>query len=302
MADDREPAHATYIESDVLVSSDWLAAHIDDEALRLYECTTYLRYLPQGSDAPYDVESGYADYLEAHLPGAAFLDLQGALSDAASAPHLRFTIPPLEDLAAAFAAEGIGDDCRVVLYSRDKPQWATRVWWMLRAVGFDRAAVLDGGFEKWQREGRDLEGSERRYRYATLTPRPRPARFVDRDAVRAAMDDAEVSVVNALAEDLHRGENARYGRPGRIPGSVNVPAAALIDPESNTFVDADTAVRVFGAVGVDPSRASVLYCGGGIAATLDAFVLHRLGHERLAVYDASMSEWARDPSLPIETD
>jgi thiosulfate/3-mercaptopyruvate sulfurtransferase len=292
---------AAYIESDVLVSTDWLHAHVDDEALRIYECTTYLRYRPEGSDAPYDVESGQVDYLAGHLPGAAFLDLQGVLSDSSTAPHLRFTLPPLEDLAAAFAAEGIGDDCRVVLYSRDKPQWATRVWWMLRAVGFDRAAVLDGGFEKWQREARALETGERRYRHATLTPRPRPALFVGRDAVRAAMDDADVSVVNALAEELHRGDSARYGRPGHIPGSVNVPAATLVDPESNTFVDAETAVRAFQAVGVDPSRATLLYCGGGIAATLDAFVLHRLGHERLAVYDASMSEWARDPSLPIET-
>jgi len=292
---DRTSAH------DTLVSTDWLAAHIDDPALRLFECTFHLRYRPDGDAAPYDVESGHAQYVAGHLPGAAFIDQQAQLSDNSSPPHLRFTLPPLDTLAGAFAALGIGDGTRVVLYTRGKPQCATRVWWLLRAVGFDAAAVLDGGFEKWQREGRALDSGETRHPRATLTSRPRPDLFVAKDAVRAAIGDPSVTTINALTEDLHRGENARYGRPGRIPGSVNVPAAALVDEASNTFVDASRAAELFAASGAAPQRPTLLYCGGGIAATLDAFVLHRLGHERLAVYDASMSEWARDPSLPIET-
>ncbi len=286
---------------DTLVSTEWLAAHLDDPDLRLYECTFHLRYRPEGDDAPYDVESGHAEYLEGHLPGAAFIDQQRELSDNSSPPHLRFTLPPLDVLAGAFAALGVGDGTRVVLYGRGKPQVATRVWWLLRAVGFDRAAVLDGGFEKWQRESRALESGEHRHPPAVLTARPRPELFVSRDAVRDAIGDASVTTINALAEDLHRGENARYGRPGRIPGSVNVPAAALVDDASNTFVDDARAAALFADAGADPEGRTLLYCGGGIAATLDAFVLHRLGHRRLAVYDASMSEWARDPSLPVES-
>ena len=117
-----------------------------------------------------------------------------------------------------------------------------------------------------------------------------------------AIGDPSVTTINALSEDLHRGENARYGRAGRIPGSVNVPAATLIDETSNTFVDARRARALFERAGAEPRGPTLLYCGGGIAATLDAFVLHRLGYRGLAVYDASMSEWARDPSLPVESD
>jgi len=293
---------ARYLHPDAIVDTAWLAEHSGDSGLRIFECTTYLDYLPEGSGAAYDVRSGRADYEAGHIAGAAFVDLQGELSDPASPRHLRFTLPEAEALAAAFARRGIGDGTRVVLYARGAPQWATRVWWMLRYVGFDAAAVLDGGFEKWQHEGRPLETTETTYAPAALTVRPRAGLFVGKDAVSAAMSDPQVCVINALGAELHRGENARYGRPGRIPGSVNVPALSLVDPHTHVFVPAPAAEAAFRAAGAEPEGSTVLYCGGGIAATLDAFLLHQLGHERLAIYDASMSEWARDDSLPIEAD
>ncbi|MDX1434218.1 MAG: rhodanese-like domain-containing protein [Gammaproteobacteria bacterium] len=293
---------ARYRHPDAIVSTDWLAAHLGDTDLRVYECTTYLDYLPEGSDAPYVVVSGRADFDQGHVRGAGFLDIQNELSDRRSPAHLRFTLPAPDALAAAFGRAGIGDGTRVVLYSRGAAQWATRVWWMLRAIGFDHAAVLDGGWEKWQREGRAVCSDPPAYPPATLTPRPRPELFVDSRAVRAAMDDPDTCLINALSPELHRGEIARYGRRGHIPGSANVPAQSLTDPDTKTFVDADTAARAFAAAGADPDRAAICYCGGGIAATLDAFLLYQLGHGDIAVYDASMSEWARDPALPIESD
>ena len=209
-------------------------------------------------------------------------------------------MPALDDLAARFAARGIGDGTRAVLYSRGSMQWATRVWWMLRAVGFDGASVLDGGFDKWSAEGRPVETAETRYPPATLMARPRPGLFVGKDEVKAAIGDAGACTVNALAPDLHRGDNPRYGRPGRVPGSVNVPAAALVDAASLTLKPPEAVAAAFAAVGADPSKRVLLYCGGGIAATLDAFLLHQLGYRDVAVYDASMSEWAKDETLPIE--
>lgn len=262
----------------------------------------YLSYLPPGEEAPYRVVSGRADYQQGHIKGAGFLDLQSELSDLNSPPHLRFAMLPAERLAEALGRRGIGDGDRVVLYSRGRMVWSTRLWWMLRSIGFDGAAVLDGGWEKWVREGRSTSTEERTFSPAKLTPRPRRELFVAKEAVRAAIDDAKVSLVNALEPDLHRGENPRYGRRGRIPGSVNVPSASLVDPETNTFLPADQAAVKFRNAGVDPKHRAIVYCGGGIAATLDAFVLHQLGCENLSVYDASMSEWARDASLPIETD
>ena len=288
-------------DRDALVSTAWLEQHLGDPDVCVFECTTHLLYCPPGSDAPYEVGSGRADYASQHIAGAAFLDLQNDLSDGDSPPHLRFRMLPLPRLAQAFARQGIGDGQRVVLYTRGAMQWATRVWWMLRAIGCDAASVLDGGFEKWQREGREVSSGDQRYPPTTLTAHPRPELFVDKAQVRAAMDDASCRLVNALAADLHRGDNPRYGRPGRIPGSVNLPALSLLDPAHNTVLAPAALREAFDAAGVDPAGPTQVYCGGGIAATLDAFLMHQLGYAKVSVYDASMSEWARDESLPIET-
>jgi len=290
---------ARFRDPNLLVTGDWLAAHLDDPGLRVFDCTTYLVYAT-GDDAPYDVVSGRADYDAGHIPSSGFLDLQGELSDNTS--PFRFTMPAAERLAETFGQCGIGDDTRVVLYSRKTMQWATRVWWMLRAVGFDNVAILDGGWDKWQADGRPQSTAPDTYGPAQLTPRPRPELFVDKDGVLAAIGDDGSTIINALAPDLHSGANPRYGRPGRIPGSVNVPAAALLDPDTMELPTPEAAARAFASVDVVPEKRALVYCGGGIAATLDAYLLHQLGHDNIAVYDNSMSEWANDPSLPIETD
>lgn len=286
-----------YAHPEAIVDTAWLAAHGAEPGLRVFDCTTYLRY-ETGTGRPYRVESGRADYDQAHIPGSGFLDLQGELSET-SAPTNFMMLPP-EELAARFAARGVGQGTRVVLYARASMQWATRVWWMLRAIGFDAAAVLDGGFDKWAAEGRPTESAETRYAPAELRAQPRPGLFVGKDAMLAAIGDGAACSINALSPELHRGENDRYGRAGRIPGSVNLPAAALLDPATQRFRDADAVAAQFAAVGATPEKRILLYCGGGIAATLDAFLLHQLGYRDLAVYDASMSEWAKDASLPVE--
>lgn len=288
---------ARYAHPEAIVSTEWLAANLDAPGLRVFDCTTYLRY-ETGTGRPYRVESGRADYEAGHIPRSGFLDLQGELSDSTAPTNFMMLSP--EELAARFAAKGIGTGTRVVLYSRKSMQWATRIWWMLRAIGFDDAAVLDGGFDKWEAEGRPTEPGEARYPPAQLTARPRPELFVGKAEMQAAIGDAGACTINALAPDLHSGETVRYGRPGRIPGSVNVPVAALLDPATQTFAAPEQAASRFAAVGAAPDKRMLIYCGGGIAATLDAFLLHQLGYRNIAVYDASMSEWAKDESLPIE--
>lgn len=290
---------ARFQHPEQIVSTDWLAENLDQPQLRIFDCTVYLIY-ETGTGRPYRVESGRRDYDAGHIPGSAFLDLQGELSDISS--KLRFTMPALDDLARRFGEKGIGDAARVVLYARKAPQWATRVWWMLRSIGFDNAAVLDGGFDKWLAEKRAVSTTPHIYKPATLTPRPRSGLFVGKEEMKAAIGDGRVCSINALAPDLHSGANPRYGRPGRIPGSVNVPAAALLDRETLTFQSPAKVAHTFASVGADKSKRILVYCGGGIAATLDAFLLHQLGHTDIAVYDNSMSEWANDPALPIETD
>jgi thiosulfate/3-mercaptopyruvate sulfurtransferase len=291
MGDDHHP--------EALVQTDWLEAHLKNPDLRVFECTTYLRSAEPGAGVPYHPEAGRADYEAGHIPGAGFLDLPGELSREGAPVH--FMMLPPAQFAEVIGRRGIGDGTRVVLYSRDRVMWATRVWWMLHAMGFDGAAVLDGGFEKWVAEGRPVSTEPCAYPPATFTPRPRPGLFVNKDAVLQAMDDPGACLINTLSEPDFRGnEPSRYGRPGRIPRSVNLPWPGLTEPETNVLIPLDEAAKRIESIGVDRARRIVCYCGGGISATMGLFLLHRLGYDNLALYDASMAEWARDESLPIE--
>ena len=279
-----------------LVSTDWLAGHLADPSLRLFDATVHLRPSPSG---PYRVESGLADYQAAHIFGAAFADLATALSDTAST--LMFTMPSAERLAEALGAAGVSAGTRVVVYSATSPMWATRLWWMLRACGFDDAAVLDGGLAKWRAEGRPLETGARTYPPARLNLTASPDAWADKAAVLAAVGDGAVCTINALSPSAHSGEAAiNYGRKGHIAGSRNVPYAALLDADGAYRSDEDLRA-LFTAVGALERPRVICYCGGGISATMDALALTRLGHPSVAVYDGSMSEWSRDPAMPMET-
>lgn len=290
-----------YGDPDALVQTDWLASHLDDPELRIFDCTTHLRPPQPGTKAPYQIVSGRAEYDAEHIPGAGFLDLQGELSD--NTVKLRFMLPRAEDFAAAMSRHGVGDGSRVILYSASGMMWATRVWWMLREFEFTNAAVLDGGWEKWKAECRPVSSEPCHYPPAVFTPRPRVGLFVTKERVRTAIGDPQTVTVNALPAELHSGKGpSPYGRPGRIPGSVNIPFGVLIDRNTKTLAPLADSAAKFAAAGVKKSKNVICYCGGGIAATLDLFVLHQLGYRNLSVYDASMSEWARDESLPIETD
>lgn len=264
--------------------------------LRLFDVTAHLRPATPG---PWRVESGRADYLAAHIPGAAFIDLQGELSDAAS--PLRFTQPGPARLAAAFAAAGVGDGDEVVLYSSSHPMWATRVWWLLRSIGV-AARVLDGGLSLWRAEGRPVVQGAKAYPPAPLlTPRPQPARWADKQDVLLAIGQQRVCTLNALSAELHAGTAPiSYGRPGHILGSVNLPYGGLLDGQGR-LLPVEQLRSALDAVGALGARQVICYCGGGIAATLDALALTLAGHGNVAVYDGSLQEWAVDPALPMAT-
>jgi len=287
-------------EPNALISTDALARELGRADLRVYDCTTYLEPAPPDSDQPYIVVPGRATFGAAHIPGADFLDLQGEFSDQST--RLRFMMPPLPQLEAAFGRHGLGDGAHVVLYSIGSMMWATRFWWMLKSLGFDGAAVLDGGFDKWRAEGLPVEpGPAKGYPPATFVAKPGPGWFADKEAVLAATRNPDAVIVNALGPQFHAGlEPSRYGRPGRVPGSVNVPAASLIDPQTKALTSLADAAAKFAAAGVAPDKHVIAYCGGGISATVDLFLLHQLGFGDLTLYDGSMGEWAKDAALPIE--
>jgi thiosulfate/3-mercaptopyruvate sulfurtransferase len=280
-----------------LVETEWLAQHLDDPAIRILECTVYLH--PADVPGGYRVESGRGKWAEGHIPGAGFVDLQEELSDRTSS--LRFMMPPAAQFAEAMGRAGVGDGVRVVLYDRAVNMWAARVWWMLRAFGFDDAAVLNGGFKKWTVERRPVATDPGNRPARTFTPRQRPGVMTDKAGVLTALGAPGACVLNALSAEQHQGTGGiAYARPGRIAGSVNVVARDLVDPATHAYLPADVLRERFQKAGVLDANRVVAYCGAGIAASSDAFVLNLLGHDDVAVYDASLSEWAADPSLPME--
>jgi thiosulfate/3-mercaptopyruvate sulfurtransferase len=294
----------TYVYPDLLVSTDWLAANLSDPKIRLYDCTTHLIHISDPeAGVPYRVESGRADYDQEHIPGAAFIDLQKDLSDQTS--PLRFTCPDNDTLIAAFAALGVTDDCTTVLYSQTTPQWATRIWWMLRHIGFDNACVLDGGLSKWKLEGRTLETHPNVYPSGVMHTVPRSGLMVDKEEILRAIDGPGTCTINALRKVQHAGQDnsqfGNYGRPGHITGSINVPTAELIDEQTTAFLPARHISAVFSRADVSEADRILTYCGGGIAASTTAMLLTMLGYQNVGLYDASLSEWAPDATLPMET-
>jgi thiosulfate/3-mercaptopyruvate sulfurtransferase len=284
-----------------LITIEQLAAQLGEPNLRIYDCTTYLEPTPPESQAPYLVVSGRKTFEAGHVPGADFLDLQGEFSDAST--ELRFMMPSTAQLEAAFGRHGLDGSKSIVLYSIASMMWATRFWWMLRALGV-AARVLDGGFDKWKSEGRAVErGPPKGYPPATFKAAPRAGLFVDRSTVLSRLDDSSTVIVNALGPQFHRGlEPSRYGRPGRIPGSRNVPAATLVNTADKTLTGLADAEAKFASQDITRDKNVICYCGGGISATIDLFMLAELGYDKLTLYDASIGEWAKDPVLPIETD
>jgi thiosulfate/3-mercaptopyruvate sulfurtransferase len=278
-----------------LVSTEWLATHLGAADLRVFDVTVFLYPNPQGRG--YRVESGRDRFAESHIPGSAFLDLVEELS----APDigLPFMMPPPEVAAEKLGAAGVGADSRVVAYSAGSVMWATRLWWMLRSLGFDRVAVLDGGFGKWRREDRPLTREVSTYPPARMPISPRPSLWADLSEMRQVAAEGRTCTINALSPDVYSGEKNVYGRPGHIPGSHNVFYDTLLDPQSGIFRPLEELRERFATTGALASPRVVTYCGGGISATMDALALTLLGHPNVAVYDGSMSEWARHAELPL---
>ena len=274
---------------DSLVSTQWLADHLDDPDLVILDCSVVFN----GEDHRLQFISGQTEYEAGHIPNAGFADLTGELSDEVST--LRFALPPPERFCQVMGALGVGDDSRVILYDGSIAAWAARVWWMLRWVGFDNAAVLDGGLRAWKEEGRPLSTAPPTSRPRHLTMRLRPELVASRDETLQAVSDGGVCLVDAMTAEHYRGEVTLYERTGHLPGAVNVPVRNLLD-DSGRFLPLDQLASLHDT---DRHARTITYCGGGIAASASAFVMTLLGFDDVAVYTASLQEWAADPTNPL---
>jgi thiosulfate/3-mercaptopyruvate sulfurtransferase len=173
---------------------------------------------------------------------------------------------------------------------------------MLRAFGCDGPAILDGGWTKWAAEKRPVaSGAGSPRARARFTPRVQSRLIADWREVHAALDQPGVQLINALSAEEHSGKVTRVARPGHIPGSVNIPAGALVDPATNVYLDDEALRKMFDRAQVSTASRAVTYCGGGIAACTDAFALTLLGADDVAVYDGSLVEWSSRPELPMQT-
>jgi thiosulfate/3-mercaptopyruvate sulfurtransferase len=276
-----------------LVAPALLAAELGAPDLRVLECTVHLRRGPDG----FFTESGRPDWEAGHIPGSAFADIPGALSDPDSA--LPCMAPSVERFARGMEELGVGEGTRVVLYDRVGSHWATRLWWLLRLHGFDDVAVLDGGWGAWTDEGLPVSADPQpAWPEARFVARPRPELRASKDDVVASIGDGATCIVNALGREQHRGDDVGLLRRGHIPGALNVPSGELLDPETGRYLPREQLAERFADVLARPRV--ITYCGGGIAATNDAFVLALLGRDDAAVYDGSLEEWTRDPALPLE--
>ena len=214
---------AVAVEMDTLVSAAWLQEHLDDPDLVVIDATVLVEMDASGN---FRSLNGRANYDAGHIPSAVFADLLGDLSDVDS--PLDFAVPPPEQFAAAMGALGVGDDSRVVLYDASGSPWAARVWWMLRWIGFDQAALLDGGLDAWKAQQGALSTESTQRPARTLSVNLRPELIADQEEVRDSIVNDAVSLVDAMPEIHYRGEWSMYDQPGHIPGAVNVPTGSLV--------------------------------------------------------------------------
>ena len=285
-----------------LISTAELADILGQADLRLFDCTTYLEPAPEGSSLPYLAVPGRHTFEAGHIPGADFLDLQGEFSD--SSTELRFMMPDVAQLE-----RGVRPSRRV----QRKPGGAVQH----RHADVGDAVLVDAPIARLRecrgarRRARQMEGSKaarsKPARRRDIRRRPSPQNqsrdFSSTSTKRSPPPPSRApSSSTRSARNSTKGlEPSRYGRPGRVPGSCNVSAATLLDPRTKAFVPLGEAEAKFKAQGITKDKRVVAYCGGGISATIDLFLLYQLGYDNLTLYDGSMGEWAKDTSLPIET-
>lgn len=274
-----------------LVSTDWLAQHLNDPDLRIIDASWHM------PDAGRD---GQAEYDAAHIPGARFFDIDDISDGRSDLPHMA---PPVEKFMSRMRAKGIGDGHQVVVYDSNGIFSAPRVWWTFRLMGKTDVAVLDGGLPKWLAEGRPMEDMPPviRDRHMTVTRQADMVKDVTQVAAAAKLGDWQI--VDARSAPRFRGEapEPREGlRSGHIPNARNVPFGELMNSDG-TMKDVDALKAVFEAAGVDLAKPVISSCGSGVTAAVLDLALARIGHPRHAIYDGSWAEWGMYNDLKVAT-
>jgi thiosulfate/3-mercaptopyruvate sulfurtransferase len=275
-----------------LVETDWLASHLEAPDLVILDGSMHL---------PTTKRDARAEFLEAHIPGALFFDIEDIADETSSLPHM---LPSPTKFASRMKTMGVGDGMHIVVYDSEGLYSAARVWWMFRTMGHEEVRVLNGGLKKWRAEGRRLEDGPPRQRTPRhFTPVFNAGLVRDMAEVKALIGTSRAQIVDARAAARFEGSAAepRAGlRSGHIPSARNLPFASLLNADG-TLKPASELRQLFAAAKVDPEAPVVASCGSGVTAGVIALALAILGRPDAAVYDGSWTEWGSNPSLPIET-
>jgi thiosulfate/3-mercaptopyruvate sulfurtransferase len=278
--------------TDPLVSTEWLAAHLNDANVRLLDATFKLPgILPLPKD----------DYLAAHIPGAVYFDVDAVSDHSNPLPHM---FPSAEQFGRDAGGLGISNGDTVVIYDAGGWVAAPRVWWMFLAYGHRDVRILNGGLRKWRAEGRPVQSGEVTAKPAIFKASYDPKRVRSIEQMIANVKSRAEQVIDARAADRFEGRAAepRPGiRSGHIPGSLNLPYNNLFDAATGTMKPLDELKKVFAGAGVDTARPVVTSCGSGVSAAVLTLALYRLGVEDTALYDGSWSEWGKADGPAIAT-
>ena len=286
--------------ADLLVSTEWLAEHLNDPDVRVADIRGYVatRQVAPGVEQA-DYRGARDEYLAAHIPGAVYIDWTTDIIDPDDPVPVQIASPGR--FAEAMAERGIGDDTLVVAVDHTGGQFATRLWWALSYYGQDEVRVLDGGWHAWVKEGRPVEAGDVTVARAVFTPRPRPGLRVTAEQLAGLLDhpDLDWQLVDVRDPGQYSGARRRGPRGGRIPGAINVPRELFFAPQGGFLPLDDIRGRVQ-EQGLRAERPIIAYCNGGVAATVLLFNLARLGYSHLANYDGSWNEWGSRLDLPVE--
>jgi thiosulfate/3-mercaptopyruvate sulfurtransferase len=281
-----------YANPDALVETNWLATHLDSQALRVIDATYFL---------PSQNRNAAAEYHKRHIPGAIFFDIDDISDKNVGLPHMA---PDSATFKAKVEALGLGSDNKIIVYDANGGYCAAaRAWWMFRTFGHFDVALLNGGLPKWLDEDRAVESAVSNPEPGRFTPCFNPNLVKSRDQVIANLEEGLELVVDARAPLRFAGSEAEprpTEKTGHIPGSVNLPFARLMDMENNAVMrPADVLASAFEEAGIDMKKPVIASCGSGVTAGVIAFSLHLLGQSNFSVYDGSWAEWGNHPETPV---